>query len=423
MKKFLSILLLGALLSTGIFSVSSFALFGGGVAVIANEVQLIKSGLLGHKLCFTDGDFKSAFAVTDFSSITVTKLPSSAEGTLLLAGRRVKEGQTIKRRNLSALVFVPESKEITEARFTFKLDGKGEYETECIMKFIDRINYAPEVPKDKTASLSIVTQAEIAIGGKINATDPEGDELEYMVVTYPKNGTLTLWDKTEGRYRYTPMSNFTGYDSFCCVVRDEYGNYSDVVTVGIRTTERMSSEVFVDMTDRDEYNAAVAMSAIGVMSGKTVGDDIYFCPEETVSRAEFVAMAMKAYGIRKDTTLTSSFFDDNKDIPTSLVCYVATAERMGIVDGSIAGGKLLFEPNRAITKYEAAMIMARIVGIGESEEDEEYLENASVPIFARASIGAMVTLGVFASDGDATDYTLPVTRADAASYLYKLISV
>ena len=423
MKKITAIIALSALLSLSVFAITPSALFGGGVEVLANDIKLIKTGLVGQKLCFSDGDFKSAFTITDFDNITVSSLPSSTEGTLLIAGRRVKEGQKIKRRNIAALVFVPASKEITEARFTFKLDSKSAYETECIMKFIDRINYAPLAPKDSEAGLTLVTQADIGIGGKMNAKDPEGDALEYIIVTYPKNGTLTITDKQTGKYRYTPKNEFTGYDSFTYVVRDEYGNYSDIVTVGVRITARMSSEVFVDMTERDEYNAAVAISALGIMSGKTVGDDTYFCPLETVTRAEFVAMAMKACGIRKDTTLKESFFDDSDEIPTSLLGYVATAEKMGIVDGNLVGGKLLFEPGRAITKYEAAMIMARIVGALDSEEEEKYLDDFSVPIFARSSIGAMLTLGIFSSDSDTVDYTESVTRADAANYLYKLISI
>ena len=420
MKKIISAILLAALLFTGAFAITSSAIFGTGTAVFANDVTMIKTGLLGHKLNFSEADFKSTFAVSDFNSITVTRLPLSTEGMLLIGGRRVKEGQKITRRNTSLLVFVPKDNEVTEARFSFKLDGNVNTETECIIKFIDRINYAPEPPTDSKAAGAVVTQREIAINGKMAAIDPEGDKIEFIVVSYPKNGYIAT-DKDSGKYSYTPEESFCGYDSFAYVARDEYGNYSPVVSVGIRVIERMSGEVFVDMTGRDEYNAAVAMSAIGVMSGKTLGDDTYFMPEESVSRAEFVSMLLKAYGIKKDTTLGGSHFDDNDEIPTSLVGYVATAERLGIVDGDYRDGKLVFEPNRQITVYEAALIMARLLGLDESDENTVYSNATSVPIFARASISAMLTVGIF--DGNTDDYTRAVTRADAASYLYRLISI
>ncbi|MBQ7363732.1 MAG: cadherin-like domain-containing protein [Clostridia bacterium] len=423
MKKVLCIFLLAVLLAGSVFSVAASAAFGSGVEVIAEGVTMIKTGLLGQKLCFTDGDFKSAFAITDFKSITVTKLPSSTEGTLLLAGRRVKEGQEIKRRNVAALVFVPASTEVTEASFSFTISEGSGTETVCQMKFIDKINYAPGVPDAKETSLSLSTQSEIPLFGKMEATDPEGDTLQFIIVGYPKNGSIRLTDAAVGTYKYTPEADFTGYDKFSYVARDEYGNYSEVMTVGIRVIERMSSEVFVDMKERSEYNAAVAITAMGIMSSKTVGDDLYFSPDESVTKAEFVAMAMKACGIKGDTSTSSSFFDDNADIPVSLTPYVAKAQRMGIVDGEWTEQGLVFEPNRTITKYEAAMIMSRIVGVKEGDEESSYLEESSVPIFARASIGAMVTLGIFDAGGEGTDYSAGVTKAEAAEYLYRLMSV
>ena len=397
------------MLSGGAFAITSSALFGSGVAVVSNDVKMIKTGLLGQKLSFSDGDFKSAFAISDFKSITVTKLPSSAEGTLLLAGRRVKEGQTIKRRNIPALAFIPASAEVTRSEFKFVISEGAGSETVCEMKFIDKINYAPKAPEDGEAGLSVTTQSEISVHGKMKATDPEGDSLEYIIVSYPKNGYIT------------PSPDFSGYDKFSYVARDEYGNYSEVVQVGVRIVERMTNEVFRDMTERSEYNAAVAMSAMGVMSAKRVGDDLYFDPEGTVTKAEFVAMAMKACGLMSDSTLSASYFDDNADIPVSLVGYVATAQRMGLIDGSLSDNRLIFEPNRSITKYEAAMVMAKIAGAATGDEDEEYEGAASVPIFSRASIGALVTMGIF-EDGT-SDYTGTVTRAETAEYLYRLIKM
>jgi hypothetical protein len=182
----------------------------------------------------------------------------------------------------------------------------------------------------------------------------------------------------------------------------------------------MGNEVYVDMMNRSEYNAAVAMSAMGIMSGKTVGDDKYFMPDDAVSKAEFVAMAMKAAGMKADSSLTHTFFDDNTDIPASLVRYVATAQRLGIIDGDYTEAGLVFEPNRGVTKNEAAKIMSAILGIKGSDEDGEYLENESISISARGSVAAMFTLGVF--DGEIEDFTGTdiVTRAEAAEYLYRI---
>ena len=408
-------------MSVSMLGITGQAFLGTGYALAAAEVKVIKTGLYGQKLTFSDADFKQAYAITDFNTVTIETLPASTEGTLLLAGRRVKAGQTVKRRNLAAMIFVPASAEVTESSFEYTLRYGGvEQAGVCEMKFIDKVNYAPKTPEAKESSLTLKTQSEISVYGRLEGYDPEGDKLEYIIAAYPKNGALTFTDKDAGTYRYTPSGSFTGYDSFTYVVRDEYGNYSEPVEVGIRIVERMSNEVYADMTDRSEYNAAVAMSALGVMSGKTLGDGKYFMPDETVSRAEFVAMAMKAAGMKADTSLSRTFFDDNTDIPVALVSYIATAQRLGIVDGDYTEAGLVFEPNRGITKNEAAKIIGSILGLKESEEDSIYFDNATVSHSARSSVAAMFTLGIFEGEVESFSGTDIVTRAEAAEYLYRM---
>ena len=420
MKKLIAILTI-VTISLSIVGISANARFGSGYALVESEVRVIKTGLLGQKLAFRDSDFKSAYAITDFDSITVESIPSSNEGTLLLAGRRVKAGQTVKRKNVSAMVFVPASTDVSVAKFNYTLKSGGSTVAgTCEMKFIDKVNYAPKTPEEKEASLSLTTQAEISVFGRLAGRDPEGDRLEYIIAAYPKNGSIIFTDKAEGRYKYTPTDGFMGYDSFTYVLRDEYGNYSEPREVGIHITQRMSNEVFRDMTDRKEYNAAVAICAMGIMSARTIGDGKYFMPDETVSKAEFVAMAMKSAGMKADTSLTRTFFDDNTDIPTALISYVATAQRLGIIDGSLTEAGLVFEPNRGVTKNEAATIISRILGLQASDEDEIYLDNTTVSAGARSSVMAMFTLGIF--DGEISEYsgTDIVTRAEAAEYLYRI---
>ena len=182
----------------------------------------------------------------------------------------------------------------------------------------------------------------------------------------------------------------------------------------------MSDVVFRDMNGREEYTAAVAMSAMGVMSGTQVGDDFYFNPELSVTRAEFVAMAMKAFGLRPDSTVTASYFDDNADIPISLVGYVATAQRMGIVNGTFTSGSLVFRPNDVITKYEAGKVIAEIMGASADGESEVFADIGTVPVWARPSVYAMYSLGIFESSDGNVYGNAAVSRAAAASYLYRM---
>lgn len=421
MKKILSlVLILVTLCSIGI---SSSAFFGSGAAVVASDVNLIKTGLVGQKLCFTDGDFKSALALANFDSITITEIPSSTEGTLLLSGRRVGKGRVIKRKNLGALVFIPASDSVTECKFKFTVDGyAGGAEIECIMKFIDKVNYAPEAIGDAAFVAGVITQESISVYGNLEAKDPEGDAIEYIIVSYPKRGVLTLTESDSGRYCYTPVSGYTGKDKFTFVARDEYGNYSEPVTVTVRINERMCDTVYRDMEEREEYNAAVAVTAMGIMNGRQVGDDLYFDPDQSVSRAEFVAMAMKCCGVRSDSSLTKTYFDDDSEISQSLKSYIATAQRLGLVSGDFVGGELLFSPNAEITRYEAAKIMAGLLGSDSDGEESVFATENDIPVWARAGVYAMCSLGVFTSN-DTNSLGDKITRGDVAEYLYRITHI
>lgn len=413
MKKVIAFILI-TVAALSAFSLTASAYVGTGIEVAAGEVTVIKSGLLGRKLSFSDIDFKSAFALDDFGKIKILTLPASTDGTLLLAGRRVREGQEIKRRNIAAMVFVPAEKTVERAEFTFSLDGGTE--CYCRMRFIDKINYAPKIKEGTESASLITTQREISAYGKMSAEDPEGDRLEYMVVSFPQYGTLKVGEG--GEYRYMPTVDYTGYDSFVYVARDEYGNYSTPCEVNLKVVDRMSEIVFCDMTDKEEYNAAVAMSAMGIMAGRLVGDDYYFDPETGVSREEFVAMAMKAHGIRAG--VGESYFDDNSEISPSLVGYISLAQRMGIIDGEYEGGRLTFSPKKEITVYEAADVISRMLGAAGGEEDTVYHEAPHVPVWARGSVQAMVSMGIL--DKDVTLLGETMKRRDVADMLYRMVN-
>ena len=73
-----SLVILSVIASCLTLSAGALSL-GSGVAVVAEETNLIKTGLIGQRLAFSDTDFKAALGVADFNSITITTIHSSAE--------------------------------------------------------------------------------------------------------------------------------------------------------------------------------------------------------------------------------------------------------------------------------------------------------------------------------------------------------
>ena len=244
MKKLPSLLLVLALLFS-LLAVPAVAVFGTGVRQMAEGEELIKTNLPGQKITFTDGDFKRAFGTENFRSVTIRSLPKSTEGTLMFNGRRVGIGQTIKRKDLGALTFIPVSKNVTECNFLFTSDLIfGGKEVNCVLKFIDKVNYAPEVKSDPTP-LAAWTQSGIALYTNLTGYDPEGDATVVMILDYPDHGELSCVG--EGIYRYESEEGYVGEDSFRYCLRDEYGNYSPLEEVSLTVAEPRSGIRYADM--------------------------------------------------------------------------------------------------------------------------------------------------------------------------------
>lgn len=332
--------------------------------VLAGDFVMVKAGLAGSDILFTPTDFSQAVGLADFSSLTVTSLPPAEDGALYLGDTRLAEGRTIRRSMLNYLSFRAADDQVPSSAFTFSLPEEyAQTDLTCSLIFLDRINEAPAAsPEGALASLE--TFRGVPVSSHLPASDPENDGLTYRIVKAPAKGTLELFDAASGDFRYTPNKNYTGKDSFSYVVRDEYGNYSKVATVNIRIAKNKSGISLTDMAGTGKESAAVSACANGYMQASSVGGALYFEPEKTVSRAEFVASCLAAAGI--DTSLyrkeAVSVFDDRGEIPQKYLPAVCTALFAGFLKPS-AENEHLLDPNGPISRAEAAVMCARVFGL------------------------------------------------------------
>ncbi len=388
-----------------------------GADELAKDTVLIKSGYLGESVKFCENDFKTALGAAKISSVTIISLPEEKTGTLYLSSSRVSAGQNVTASLLDLLKFMPADKTVEEASFTFTADNlAGGAEIPCKIKLLDKKNEAPTVGN---TSLSVATQQGIAYYGTLGGSDPEGDTLFFRVTSYPKRGTLTVLDSASGSFRYTPTAGYTGKDKFSYVVRDEYGNFSKEETVSVTVAKRSSNLVYEDIAGSKTELAAIRLTDAGVMLGRLSGDGMYFDAEETVTRGDFTVMAMKVAGISPKAGLTSTFFDDDADIPSSIKSYIATAQAMGFVNGTFDGTGLYFEPNRAVTRAEAAVILCNVMRLSMGDSTAVFAGEDDVPVWAENAVATLYTLGVMneveTGIWNASD---ALTRADAAQMLY-----
>ena len=381
------------------------------ISVMQEDFKMVKTGVGMNTVSFGEEDFADVLGESDFTGIEIKTLPDTADGILKLGMQDVSEGDIIEREMLAALRFIP-AEEGKTAVFNFLPHGT-DYEKPfvCTVYMLDTLNFAP------TAEAAVLNAKEsIPVYSSLNAKDPDGDDITYHLVSEPKNGTLTLSEN--GEFSYIAYENGKGTDSFSYYAADRYGNRSDVTAVSIKTTENKSGIVYSDLSENECALSAAVLAEKGALVGEKLGEEWYFYPEKTVTRADFLMMAMQMCEI--DTALLASndsgFAD--KDIFTDTQNrYISAAAREGLVIGLDTDEGRCFCPNDPITSEQASTLLGRIAewkelsfgGIVAASIDEE-------GVISDEGLRMLASVGLVAGE----ERKAEITRADAARLIYTL---
>ena len=132
--------------------------------------------------------------------------------------------------------YFPKKKQCGEDSFSYKaVDDLCQYSNEakvnisfCINKGGSK-NHAP-VAKSDTLTIKENSTQDI----KLKATDKDGDNLKYIIVTKPKHGKLS---SKAPNLIYTPDKNYIGEDSFTFKANDGKVD-SNIATITIKITDK-----------------------------------------------------------------------------------------------------------------------------------------------------------------------------------------
>ena len=258
-------------------------------------------------------------------------------------------------------------------------------------------------------NLELETYRGVAVGGKLEAADPDGDLCGFEITTPPVKGTVTLAE--DGSFVYTPVEGKRGRDYFGYRAADAQGNVSQEATVIIRLKKQERADCYADMASNGAHYAALRLKEAGVFCGKTVAGEALFEPEAAVSRADFLAMSMRIADSALLSGVTRTGFADDEAIAVWAKPCVATALMDGVVAGYSVSGGAEFRPDDAITGYEAAVLLDRLLNITDvsvSAQDD------AVPVWAAQSNANLRACRLLPA-GAAETQTL--TRAQCAQML------
>ena len=392
-------------------SVQAAGLLSPAIDVLQEDCAVLKTGVGKNTVTFSEEDFLSVFGESEFLGIVVTELPSLSDGVLKLGAVDVGEGQIIAKNAIKALRFIPAEAGKT-ASFGFLPYGKS-YENDfiCTVYMLDSLNFAP------TANGGTLSAVEgIPVYSALSADDPDGDMLTYRLEEAPKKGRLTL--SLDGSYRYIANAGAEGEDSFTYVAVDPYGNCSEPCEVVINTEKNESGIVYTDMQNEKDAHSAVLLASKDAFIGEKIGNEWYFHPEKTVTRGEFLMMAMKMNHIETELLAADdSGFADSASFSPAENKYIATAARLGLVVGIDTENGRCFCPDEVITSVQASTILSRIAKLDGLALADAVLASADAEAeISDEGMAMLSSVGLAVSE----DRNAEITRADAARLLYQL---
>ena len=378
-----------------------------------------KNGLVGDTIAFSPQDF-AVESCTDavLSHITLASLPDPEAGSLTMGGQALTVGTVIDATALSGLAFQSSpAPTVTTTSFTFTpafSSSSAQPEDTTVTLYL--LTAANEAPIARNMDLS--TYRNVAITGYFDAVDGEGDTLTFQLTDTPARGSVELAEDGSARFVYTPYENKTGKDSFTYVAIDSAGNTSPEAKVTVQIDKPDTKVDYADLDGSPAHKAALRLAEEGIFVGEYRNGQYFFDPDQTVSRAEFLSLAMAAAGLEPMEDVTVTGFSDDAAIPTWAKGCVSSALSAGVIQGSRDdSGAPVFGAEEAITQGEATVMLNNLLDVADvplevfaSEGTEAHWASQ-----AAANLAASGVLREEETNSAALGGTL--TRADAAELL------
>lgn len=230
----------------------------------------------------------------------------------------------------------------------------------------------------------------------------EGEDAESIVIYYINSDgkletvTNSVYDASSGMITFTT-------------------NHFSMYAIGHNKVK------FADVSESAWYYKAVNfISARNITSGTEYGK---FSPDAKLTRAEFIVMIMRAYGILPDENLSNNFSDAGNTYYTG---YIAVAKSLGITKGS---GNNMFEPNKEITRQEMATLLyntLNAINMLPKEADEKqltsYYDSSLIEDWAEDAMTLFVETETINGNDNMLNPTSTATRAEMAQLLYNLLT-
>ena len=270
---------------------------------------------------------------------------------------------------------------------SFKLDGvSGEIQNGKIIVEFNRYTDLREA----TATFEASENAKVYVNDVLQISRETKNDftkgVRYKVVSEDKRNTVT-------------------YDVTCTVPQEKNGGgggtgggaakstYTNITTNETNTsdTNDSKSDVFKDVgREYWAYEYIKELAERNIVSGDPDG---YFRPESTITREEFVKMAVSAFGLEENPNTKVEFFD--ADTGEWYWKFIKAGFDSGIIKGIDENN---FGIGQTITREDMAVIIFRCMANSENvkinTDDTYFSDSFDISDYAREAVETMAQLGI-----------------------------
>jgi hypothetical protein len=259
--------------------------------------------------------------------------------------------------------------------------------------------------------VEVRTIRDVAIAGNFRGVDPEGDAMTFRLTSKPRRGEVEVLP--DGRFNYTPFRKKTGSDTFNYVAVDTYGNVSKEAKVRVTIEKQSTKTTYADMIGHPAQYAALRLCGEGIYTGSVIDGRHYFRPDELVSRAEMIAMTVRALGLEV-APVSATGFNDDATLPDWFKPYAQAALKAGLVSGMrTPDGRIVINAGEPATLREAAAIInnaLRPVNVP--------IEENALPVWSAQAVANLNAAGVLDDVAESAGES-PLTRGEMAVMLVR----
>lgn len=268
-------------------------------------------------------------------------------------------------------------------------------------------NYAPIAE-----NLSFTTFKDVAVHGEFAAVDPEGDMISFRIASQPRKGSVEV---SGSGFVYTPAEGKKGRDSFTYIAVDSNGNTSEEANVQICIEKQGIKLSYADMSGHHANYAALRLAEEGIYIGEQLGNEYFFCPDDALSRGEFLTLCLNTVGLAPLEGINRTGFSDDESIPTWEKAYVSAGLMAGVIQGySNDNGEIIFSASDEISCAEAMVMLNNALKISDVRSSAALFAEAA-PAWAAQAAANLSACSIISPAS--ADYNTSLTRGEAALML------